>query len=79
MLILSDKLGFRKEKEIMNKDDDDFVCARPASCIYYNMPPEYCCLDVACVLPCPLCMCRRKRTDSLNRTFANCPSEARFR
>lgn len=58
----------------MNKDDD-FV--RPASCIY-NMPSEYCCLDVACVSPCPLCMCRRKRTDSLNRTFVNCPSEARF-
>lgn len=64
------ELGFRKEKEIMNKDDDDFVCVRSDSCIY-NMPPEYCCKDVACVLPCPQCMCGRKQTDLLNRTFAN--------
>ena len=54
----------------MNKDDDDFVCVRSDNCIY-NMPPEFCCKDVACVLPCPQCMCGRKRTDLLNRTFAN--------
>jgi hypothetical protein len=54
----------------MNKNDDDFVCVRSDSCIY-NFPPEYCCRDVACILPCPQCMCGRKRTDLLNRTFGS--------
>lgn len=58
---------------------NEFVCVHSDSCIY-SVSPEYCCLDVACVIfhsqPCSQCMlkstsCRRKRTDSLNRTFAN--------
>lgn len=58
---------------------NEFVCIHRDCCIY-GISSDYDCLHHGCLIalsaPCAECLlkkasCRRKRTNSLNRTFAN--------